>query len=239
MPQQLFRGAKPTAKYRIDAAAPHLAAKPAPPQFLRLPKLDMWGNQIFGDCVSAEEAFAKSCDGIFIPQHKVVTWARNHWALNGAGIWEIMTLMRTDGFYQGPTQYNDGPFKYVNFTNVAILRNAIAQGPVKIGVAANQLENVIQTYGVGKNGWIATGFTPDGNLDHCTSLCGYGTFAWLTSQLGGSKPKIAAATPCYAMFTWSSVGIIDAPSLLAICGEAWLRTPTTIEKPNPVIAKTL
>ena len=235
----LMRGATPTARYRIEAAERHAPIKASPPQFLwKPPTLSMWGNDMVGNCVTAEEAFAKDCGGVFIPQAKVIKWGANHWANNGAGLWEIMTLMQKDGFYQGPTQYNDGPFKYVDYTNAAILRNAIAQGPVKIGVAANQIENVIQNYGVGKNGWVMTGFTKDGNLDHCTSLCGYGTFAWLTQQLGGAKPtaKISAATPVYAMYTWSSIGIIDGPSLLAICGEAWLRHPTTVEKPNPVTA---
>lgn len=231
-----FRGAKPTAGHRISAAAVHTPVKATPPQFLWKPaQLDMWGNQIFGDCVTAEEAFAKACDPsgeVFIPQAKVVKWARNHWALNGAGLWEIMTIMQTDGFYQGDKQYNDGPFKYVDFTNAALLRNAICEGPVKLGVAANQLENVPNVGMV--NGWIANGFQKDTNLDHCTSLCGYGTFAWLSAQLGAKPSRaIPAATPVYAMFTWSTIGIIDAPSLLAICGEAWLRTPTTVTKPNP------
>ena len=90
------------------------------------------------------------------------------------------------------------------------------------------------------NGWVATGFTQDGNLDHCTSLCGYGPAGWLATRLNVSElpgRHIKADTPCYAMFTWSSIGLIDVPSLLAICGEAWLRQPTTIIKPNPVAAK--
>jgi hypothetical protein len=34
--------------------------------------------------------------------------------------------------------------------------------------------------------------------------------------------------PAYALFSWDSIGIIDVPSLVAICGEAWLRNPTTV-----------
>jgi hypothetical protein len=35
---------------------------------------------------------------------------------------------------------------------------------------------------------------------------------------------------CYAMFTWSSIGIVDRQSLINITGEAWIRNPTTIVK---------
>jgi hypothetical protein len=233
----LFRGAHATAKHRIAAAAPHVPAKATPPQLIRIPKgpLSMWGNDQYGNCVTAEEFFAKACDGFDMGYHKAVVWAKNHWAQNGAGLWEILTLMQTQGIYNGSSLYCDGPFKYVDYTNAAILRNAISQGPVKIGIAADQLENVVQAYGLAKNGWVATGFTKDTNLDHCTSLCGYGTFAWVTAQLGVKSTALPAATPVYAMFTWSSIGIIDAPSLNAICGEAWVRLPTTVTKPNPVL----
>jgi len=234
---KLLRGAKPTSPERIAAATPHkMGAENAPVQFMRIPKgpLSMWGNDQFGDCVTAEEFFAKAYDGVDMGYHKAVTWARNHWSLNGAGLWEIMTLMQTDGIYQGDSQYNDGPFRYVDFTDAPVLQNAIFNGPVKIGVAANQIENVVQAFGNG-NGWVMTGFVEDTNLDHCTSLCGYGPCSFLASQLGTTLPAgLAANTPGYAMFTWSSIGIIDVPSMLAITGEAWLRTPTTVTKPNPV-----
>ena len=235
----LQRGAKRTSDVRKAGATPHAVVGATPPQFIRIPKvpLSMWGNDIFGDCVTAEECFAKATDGIDLGYHKAVVWARNHWSLNGAGLWEIMTLMQTSGIYNGDFLYLDGPFKYVNFTNPAILKNAIYQGPVKIGVAADQLENV-PNVGV-LNGWVATGFTQDGNLDHCTSLCGYGPMGWLAQQLKCSLPAaIVPSKAGYAMFTWSTIGIIDAQSVLAICGEAWLRSPTTIIKPNPVKAVT-
>jgi len=234
----LFRGAYPTPKHKIAAAAPHSVSGATPPQFIRIPKvLSMWGNDNFGDCVTAEECFAKACNlpEIDLPYGKAVKFARQNWILNGAGIWEVMQIMATKGMYFGDSLYLDGPAKYVNFTNPAILKNAIYQGPVKLGVAGDQLENVIQTYGVGQNGWDATEFTQDGNVDHCTGLSGYGPSGWLAQQLGVGLPRgVAPATPGYAMFTWSSIGIIDVPSMVAITGEAWLRTPTTIIKPNPV-----
>lgn len=238
---ELFRGAKATSPERIAAAIPHkVSAVAAPTQFIRIPKgpLSMWGNDLFGDCVTAEECFAKACDGYDFGYRKAVAWARNHWSLNGAGLWEVMTLMQTDGIYNGDSLYNDGPFRYVDFTDGPVLQNAIFQGPVKIGVAADQIENVVQAYGIEKNGWVMTGFSPDSNLDHCTSLCGYGRADFIFQQLGVPMPaSIAPALLGYAMYTWSSIGFIDVPSLLAICGEAWLRQPTTVIKPNPVTAK--
>lgn len=228
-----MRGAKPTPRHKLAGAMPHAVVGPTPPHVLYLPqKMSMWGNDVFGDCVTAEEAFAKDCDGIYIGTHKAVKWARRHWGLNGAGLWEILTLMQTDGFYDGDKQYNDGPFKSVDWTNADLLKNAIAQGPVKIGVAAGQFDAVP---GVGvSNGWVMTGFKQDGNLDHCTALCGYGPFGWLMAQLKAKPSTVLDQNlPVYAMFTWSTIGIIDEPSLLAITGEAWLRTPTTTTKPNP------
>jgi hypothetical protein len=190
----------------------------------------MWLNDVDGDCVTAEEAFAKACYNpeIFITDATVQTWATANNVLNGAVLIEVLDTMETAGFQQGGNLYNDGNPTSVDWTNAAVLQNAIAQGPVKIGVAADQLENVVPE--PPKNGWFATGFTEDSNEDHCVSLCGYGPVSWLWSQLNTQTPdpSIDGTTPAYAMFTWSSVGIIDVPSLLAICAEAWLRNPTTI-----------
>jgi hypothetical protein len=44
------------------------------------------------------------------------------------------------------------------------------QGPVKIGVAADQIENAWHTTGV-RSGWFGTGFHADNDEDHCVSLC--------------------------------------------------------------------
>ena len=239
---QLMRGAKATSPERIAAAMPHKVERARHPRNSSRYQRGhcRCGATTYSVTVcTAEEFFAKACDGIDMGYHKAVTWARNHWSLNGAGLWEIMTLMQTQGIYNGDSLYLDGPFRYVDFTDGPVLQNAIFQGPVKIGVAADQIENVIQKYGIAKNGWVMTGFSPDTNLDHCTGLCGYGTMAWLATQVGAVLPKkMNGNTPGYAMFTWSSIGLIDVPSLIAITGESWLRTPTTIVKPNPVPATT-
>jgi hypothetical protein len=128
---------------------------------------------------------------------------------------------------------NDGPYSSVDWTNSAILQSAISEGPVKIGVAANQIETAWRSTG-GRTGWFGTGFNSDAAEDHCVSLCGYGTLAWLAQQLGVQVPAgVNGAKPGYAMFTWNSIGIIDTSSMLAITHEAWLRRPTTIMNPLP------
>jgi hypothetical protein len=222
------RGAKPSPRHRLASAMPHRIVGATPTQILWLPpQLSFWLNNIDGDCVTAEEAFAKACHvpEIFITDATVMAWAGKNNLLDGADLTTVLDLMQSTGFPQGGSTYNDGPFSSVDWTNTAALQNAIAQGPVKIGVAADQLENVVPDPPT--NGWIATGFTSDTNEDHCVSLCGYGEIGWLANQLGVGSP-VPGTTPAYALFTWNSIGIIDVPSLLAICGEAWLRVPTTV-----------
>ena len=187
----------------------------------------MWLNDVDGDCVTAEEAFAKACHSpeIFISDSEVGTWASKNGVLNGTDLTTVLDLMQQAGFQQDGCTYNDGPFSSVDWTNATILQSAISIGPVKIGVAADQLENAVPN--PPKNGWLANGFTKDHNLDHCVSLCGYGPMGWLANQLGGGSP-VPSDTPAYALFTWDSIGIIEVPSMLAITGEAWLRKPTTV-----------
>jgi len=224
------RGAIPSPRHRLAAATPHIATFPAPLVFLSKPtQLSMWLNDVDGDCVTAEEAFAKGCgsSGIFITDATVEAWATKNGVLNGAELTQVLDLMQTGGFPQDGATYDDGAFVSVDWTNAAILQSAIAQGPVKIGVAADQLENAVPE--PPRNGWIATGFAQDQNEDHCVSLCGYGPIAWLASQLGVTVPDGVDGTQLgYALFTWDSIGIIDVPSLVAICAEAWLRKPTTV-----------
>lgn len=208
---------------------PYRIVGPTPIQFLWKPaKLSMWDNDVDGDCVTAEEAFAKACSTpeIFITDDTVVAWATANSVLNGADLTQVLDLMQSQGFPQDGVIYNDGPFNSVDWTNSTALQNAIAQGPVKIGVAASQLENAVPEPPA--NGWIATGFTADTNLDHCVSLCGFGTADWLAAQLGVMVPNFLKSVPAYALFTWDSIGIIDVPSMLAITGEAWLRSPVTL-----------
>jgi hypothetical protein len=208
---------------------PHVLGGPPPPaNFLALPQtLSFWGNNLDGDCVTAEEAFAKACHSsqILIADDTALNWASLNNFLNGAVISEALEIMTTRGFLQDGRTYGDGVANTVDWTNRALLNSAIAQGPVKLGVAADQLDSVVTS---GTNGWFATGFKPDDKEDHCVSLSGYGTLDWLAGQMGVQTPAgVDGTQPGYAMFCWNSVGIIDAPSMVAITQEAWVRSPTT------------
>jgi hypothetical protein len=231
MASNMKRGAIPSPRHKLAAAMPHQIVGISPPALLyNPPQLSIWGNDKYGDCVTAEEAFAKAAFNpeIFITPDEAVSWARSNGYLNGAVIVEVLEKMMSAGFQQSNCRYDDGSHTSVDWTNATILQNAIAQGSVKIGVAANQLEPVVTP---GRNGWFATGFTQDNEVDHCVSLCGYGTMQWLTQQFKVLLPPgIDGTKPGYAMFTWDSIGVIDVASMLAITHEAWLRTPTSVIK---------
>lgn len=231
------RGALPSPRSTLAAAKPHvrIRALAAPPNFITVPaRLSMWGNDVHGDCVTAEEAFAKACHDpeILISDDTVIDWARRHGVLEGANLVEVMRWMQNFGFTNGSDLCNDGAFFSVDWTSSATLRSAISQGPVKLGIAADQIQDAWSSTG-GRTGWFATGFHADANEDHSVALCGYGTIAWLAQQLGVTVPAgVDGSRPGYAMYTWSSIGIIDVPSLVAITQEAWLRQPTTIVAPS-------
>jgi len=225
------RGAIASARHELAAAMPHVPIPIVPPNYIwSYGKISMWGNDTYGDCCTAEEAFAKSCNPqVFINDAEVEAWAKAHNILNGASVVGVLQLMQKDGFEQDAYKWDDGNYSSVNWTVPAILQSAICVGPVKIGVAAGQLETTCGNHGFGNSGWVAAGYKEDNNEDHCVSLCGYGTMNWLAQQLRTSIPSgVDGTKPGYAMFTWSSVGIIDQPSMLAITHEAWLRTPTTV-----------
>jgi hypothetical protein len=232
-PRSPMRGATPTPRHVLAAATPYSEAIGAPPaHFVKPARMSMWGNDVHGDCVTAEEAFAKACHSpeIFITDTIAMQWASQHGVLEGATLQEVLQWMRTGGFTEGGHTYDDGPFFSLDWTNPGVLSSAISQGPVKIGVAADQLETAWNTTN-GHSGWFATGFHDDANEDHCVSLCGYGTITWLAHQLKVKVPNgIAGSKQGYALFTWDSIGIIDQASMVAITHEAWLRNPTTIIK---------
>ena len=229
------RGAIPTPRSLLAAATPHKALVGVPPNAITVPaRISFWGNDVHGDCVTAEEAFAKACNNpeVFIPDSDAISWATRHGVLEGAVIVQVVQWMQNDGFQEAGVTYDDGPYVSVNWTSSATLQSAISNGPVKIGVAADQLEAAWHSTG-GRTGWFATGFHNDGNEDHCVTLCGYGTISWLAQQLHVQVPSGVDGTKTgYALFTWNSIGIIDEPSMVAITHEAWLRQPTTVPKSN-------
>src|SRR5690242_1582124 len=102
--QPFPRGARPSPRHKLLAARPHIALTSPPPQVAYVPKqLDPWGNDTYGDCVSAEEAFAKACYNpeIFIPTQVVTSWARQHGVLNGADLSSVLEWMAESGFVVG------------------------------------------------------------------------------------------------------------------------------------------
>jgi hypothetical protein len=148
-----------------------------------------------------------------------------------------MQWMQNDGFHQSGHAFDDGQIYSVDWTNASALNSAISQGPVKSGVAAIQLETAWRTTN-GQTGWFGLGFQNDNAEDHCVSLCGYGSLAWLAGQLKAAVPAGIDGTKLgYAMFTWDSIGIVDQPSIIAITHEAWLRVPTTVTKPAKTAEK--
>jgi hypothetical protein len=246
--QRLPRGAMPSPRHVLAAAVPHVpdATISVPPSFLMWPiKMSSWNNYTYGDCVSAEEAFAKATAAprTFIPEATVVAWAQQHGYLNGAYLPTVMTTMQTNGFPFNKKKYNDGPHNSVDWNNDATLQSAIySHGPVKIGVAAEYFQSAAAgQHGVvtpGASGWGIYNYpaTIGSQEDHCVSLCGYGTLAQLKALF--SKHKVSIHVPtgmpkglCYAMFTWNSIGIIDKQSMLNMTHEAWIRNPVTIIKP--------
>ena len=82
---------------------------PTPAQFIVIPaKLSMWLNDVDGDCVTAEEAFAKACDSpeIFITDDTVQAWATKNGVLDGAELTQVLDIMLNAGFPQDGNLYN-------------------------------------------------------------------------------------------------------------------------------------
>ncbi|MBW8817378.1 MAG: hypothetical protein JF598_03890 [Streptomyces sp.] len=202
---------------------------------MRPAQISFWGNDVHGDCVTAEEAFAKACHNpeIFVPDGEVISWATQHGVLEGAGLQPVMTWMQQAGFATGTNIYNDGSCFAVNWQSTAAMQSAIFEGPVKLAIAADQLDAAWLSTN-GKSGWFGTGWNSDTNYDHCVSLCGYGPMSWLAGQFAVQVPAgVDGAKPGYAMFTWNSIGIVDAPSMINVTAEAWIRQPTTVSgQPN-------
>ncbi len=237
--KRFMRGARPTPAHKILAARRHLALVAPPSQVAMIPKqLDMWGNDHYGDCVTAEEAFAIAAYSVlcgnperFVTTSNVIAWARKHGFLDGADLVEVMDAETKDPLVDSAgNKDKDGPYFAVDYSSETDLQSAISQGPVKIAIDANALPD-----GAGNNqGWFATGKGRFPNTDHCVSLAGYGPSAWLYQQLGVPLPSGLSGKSGYLLFTWSTIGFVDHDWLMGTCVESWLRTPTTVgESPAP------
>jgi hypothetical protein len=234
----LKRGLRPTPRHRLQAAAPHKIVRATPPQVIVVPTfLEMWLNDQYGDCVSAEEAFAKAAYAVMNGQPEIkitdatlMTFCNKYDLLNGANLPPVMDDMISDGFHQDGVTYTNGPYTGVDYSNEDILKNAISVGPVKIGIDANALPS-----GAGNaNGWYSSGGTPGefNNEDHCVSLCGYGPSAALFAALGVAVPS-GFPSSGYLLYTWSTIGVVDYAWIMSTVGEAWVRNPTTAGQGPP------
>jgi hypothetical protein len=220
------------------AAAPRFSPPPngVPSTYIiRPPQLSIWGNDVHGDCVTAEEAFAKACHApeLFVSQEEVISWAQQNGVLESASFVQVMDLMQNSGLVVGADLYCDGPYSFVDFIESDHLRSAIVRGPIKLAVASAQL--LAEYWKQYSNpGWINLGFQHDGEIDHCISLCGFGTIGWLAGMLNFTlNPAVDKQLPAYAFFSWGRIGIMDQFTINAIAYEAWLRQPTTIVRPIP------
>jgi len=226
------RGATPTPRHKLLYAKPYRLVT-APTQIAYVPaKLDMWGNDTYGDCVTAESAFALACyqPEIFIDTSVVVAWAKKNGFLNGADLGTVLDAMASNGFVVGGQQYDEGTKFGVDYSNESILQSAISQGPVKIAIDANALPS-----GAGsEQGWEVTGGGKFGNTDHCVSLAGFGPVSYLYTQLSRPLPTVFVTTPNlpgYLLYTWATEGFVDYRWLMNTCTEAWVRNPTTVGVP--------
>lgn len=239
-PHHFPRGARPSPRH-VLCGAPSFRPLAAPPaQVAWVPqKLDYWGNNQYGDCVTAEEAFAKACYGldgqgggktneIFIDTSTVVSWCRRNGYLNGADLGSVLQSMSQSGFSVGSQLYNDGAYHTVDYSNETTLQAALAQGPVKIAIDASVLPS-----GAGsRQGWVAVGNKGGRGTDHCVSIAGYGPAQFLFDQLAVSLPSgVSANQPGYLLFTWSTIGFVDHAWIMGTCAEAWIRNPTTVGVP--------
>lgn len=224
-------GAIPTPRHKLAAAMPFRAVQAPPPQVIVIPPfLEMWLNDQYGDCVTAEEAFAKAAYSVFagLPETRitdatVLAFCNAYGFLNGANLTDVMDKMISAGFHQDQG-YKDGPYNSVDYSNETVLQGALAQGPVKIGIDSQALPS-----GAGNtSGWSASGGSPGQytNEDHCVALCGYGPSTALFGALHGTMPGGFPASG-YLLYTWSTIGVVDHAWIMSTCGEAWLRNPTT------------
>lgn len=226
-----MRGCKPTPRHKLLAARPFVPRVP-PPTFAVVPgKLDLWGNGDFGNCTTAEEAFAKAMFSLmcglpelFVPPEVVIAWCRKHGFLNGADLVEVMQALASDGFVVDGKAYTDGPPFGVDYSDENLLRSAISTGPVKIGIDADALPSNAGDV----QGWFCTSKGNWRTEDHAVALCGYGPAGFLFDALKVPlPPSLGATTAGYLLYTWATIGMVSHDWLMGACFEAWVRNPTT------------
>lgn len=235
-PKQFPRGAKPTPPAKLFAAPRHKIVSATLSQIAYVPaKLDYWGNNQYGCCVTSSEAFARACQKpeIFISSSVCIGWARQHGFLNGADLSEVMDAMARSGFSQDGHIYGCGSYTSVNYSDEENLQNALSIAPVNVAIDADALPS-----GAGNNqGWYSLGTRAYRNTDHCVDICGFGTAEYLYQQLNVPLPAALAGKKGYLVYTWSTIGFVDKKWIDNTVVEAWLRNPNTtvdgVGLPNP------
>ncbi|MDP9838811.1 hypothetical protein J2T09_003583 [Neorhizobium huautlense] len=248
-PSQFPRGLLPEPEGVLEAT-PFYVQDPTvtiPTSFLLWPsQISYWGNDKHGDCVAAEEAFAKAAamPHIDIPDKTVTDWATQWDFLEGAPISGVLKRMYTSGMELiGPTVYTGG-YLQISKSDTTSLQGAIATyGPVKLGIGSATLETNKNGHVTGgKSGWTLYGYAAPTLRDHCVGVCGYGKLEDLVALFKANgvnvKPQKDMPTGmCYAIFTWSSIGIVDEASLLAMTYDAWVRNPVTPPATFPTVSQ--
>ena len=240
-PPKFARGLKPTPpgvlKAAIRAGEPLMAklrALPQPPENYDgsggVRDFTMFGNDIYGNCVTAEEAAAKrvisaktGAPTVRIPDANVIDYCRKYGGLNGEYLDAVLTKMTKYGLVddKGIEHKDDPTAVALDGSKKLIVQLAIYYtGQIKVGVAANQIQNAMSN----SYGWVLLNARPDSAEDHCVGYCGYGSLEFCCKTLGVAVPR--GADPkrfCLIMFTWATLGIVDWDSVQNITSEWWMR----------------
>jgi len=235
-PPTFKTGAKPTPLHITFKMKRHQIRGPTPSWSAFVPgQLSMWGNDQYGNCTVAEEAFHLAAQNpeIFISDDIVIAWGAKNGFNDGATLTDPMDQMAKAGMVSGGTTYGDGPYTAVNYSDEPTLQNAISFAPVKIGIDASALPS-----GAGnQQGWFALGGTPGQftSEDHCVSLSGFGTAQQLYQALGVAMPSGLQPTQRgYLLYTWKTLGFVDHPWLMSTEAEAYLRNPSSTANGQPL-----
>lgn len=240
MPNQT--GAIASPRHLLAGSYPYRARRAFPEAWgVVPPKLSVWGNDRYGDCVTAEEAgnIAAYAEAMGVQPPRclldgvVISWCRENRFLNGAVISEVMDALHPDkknGLTDAKVAYFVQSYQTVDWENRADLCSAIFESKscIKIGIASGCLGEAVQ----GRNGWMVLSTTKSRRIDHCVGLCGYGPLSYLAGLCGVEVPGNADPNQfCYLMFTWGTVGIVSESAMWAMTGEAWVRNPGSVADP--------
>lgn len=242
-PAKFARGAKRSPGHRVASAPRFLLSAAPPPQFAMIPSaIHMWGNDQFGDCVSAQTccsmaAWTTHCGNPVVPTDaECIAFARKYGLLNGADLTQVMDIMASKGMTVGGKLYKEGGYSSVDYSVPLSFQSALCVGPVNVAIDADALPS-----GAGnKQGWYAFGGRAGQfpNTDHCITFLAYGPASFCYQSIGVALPAgVDATKACYVCDTWNTLGVVDQDWVMSTMEEAWVRNPTTVgftpPAPNP------